>query len=446
MRDIPRIVTGTKDYRGSDIQRRDHLINIVKSKYASYGYEPLETPAFEYLDTVSLVYGDEGDKLIYRVLNSGDFLNDVSPYDDYKAVGRKICKKGLRYDLTLPLMRHVCCNVDDIVFPYKRYQIQPVWRADRPQRGRYREFYQCDADIVGSSSLSCELELMSLVCDVFRKLGIIDFTIKLNHRDILRGVVEHLGYADRFNDVCTVVDRLDKECVSKVRERLAHIGMSANGVDELFDILGRCSSNDAFIDVVGRLCADVCRHKGIDDIRHILDNAYYWGVDIGKIRCDLSLVRGLAYYTGTVFEVAIGNVSVGSVVGGGRYTYALKQGKINDMIGVGLSFGIDRLLLALDELKLINVQQRTTDIMFTSSVGGNVARIVSDLRGRGLIVETYLNDEDLKYQLRYANRKRIRYVVFGGGDTSFIIKDMDTGGQIHCDDVLYFFKTVYESA
>ncbi len=437
---IPKIVSGTQDFYGINIEKRNYLTETITKVLKSYGYNQLDTPAFEYLDTVSMIYGDESDKLIYRILNSGNFLDGVEIDGDYRKLSSSICKKGLRYDLTLPLMRYVLSHKNELVFPFRRYQVQPVWRADRPQKGRYREFYQYDADIIGSSSLSCELELLSTICEVLRRFGITGYTIRINHRDILLCIISALGYRDLFQNVCTLIDKTDKIGVAQVINEIGNLGITDVALSVLSKLLGNSGRNvDILKDIDDTLSQFKCTSDGIKDLRFLLDQIECYGIDPGKIKVDFSLIRGLSYYTGTVFEVVVNGVNIGSIIGGGRYK-CLKHDEID---GVGLSFGLDRISVVLDELNLWNIKQCCSDVLFAVKITSDLYNIVAALRGKGLKVELYLDGHDTRKQLEYANKKNIKYVVFDR-DKNYIIKEMESGEQqtVFKDNIFEYFNDV----
>src|SRR5690606_35897834 len=344
---------GTRDIGPLAMSRRQYIMNVIRYVFQRFGFAPLETPAMENLSVLMGKYGDEGDQLLFKVLNSGDFLKDADPSlltgRNSKALTSVIAEKGLRYDLTVPFARYVIMNRHEIALPFRRYQMQPVWRADRPQKGRYREFYQCDADVVGTDSLVCEMEIILMIKSVFRQLGIDAYTIRINHRDVLGGIAALVDAGSAQGTLFTAIDKLDKIGVDGVRKELAGYGWSEKQLDRLFEILSIKGSNTDKLDHLNRIGTDVAK-KGIGDLREILALLDAYGDSDAHVEVDLSLARGLSYYTGTIFEVRVDGAAVRSVSGGGRYDNLTRAfGSRERLPGVGISFGLDRLYDVLDE-------------------------------------------------------------------------------------------------
>ena len=427
-------VNGTRDLFGKNFYQREYIIKIIKETYKLHGFCPLETPTFEHLSTLLSMYGEESSKLIYKVLNSGNFLDGVEiENENYQILANKICKKGLRYDLTVPLMRFVSNNFNDITFPFKRYQIQPVFRADRPQKGRYREFYQCDADIVGSESLLCETELLTIIIEVFEKLKISDFTIKVNDRQLLSALANSFGVADKnFENFSTIIDKLDKVDFENVKPELLALGLGESECEILKKILQQEGDNKKKLGfIVEYFEQKNISNESLKNLNFILENS---SEDVlKKIEIDFGLARGLAYYTGIILEVKINNVQIGSVAGGGRYN---KFAEIYDnphLKAVGLSFGIDRLIVVLEELNLFPIDDESSTKILIADNNSNDKKFLNLLakkfRGKGLSTEFFLQDDaQLKKQLSYANKKKIEFVVIVS-EKDVVVKNMFRGVQ-----------------
>ncbi len=449
---LPQLVKGTRDFDAAQILKRSYLFDHIRQVYQSYGFTPLETPALEYISTLLGNYGTDGEQLIFRILNSGDFLAEVTDptaYTNYKALLPQIADKGLRYDLTVPLMRYVATHHHELVFPFKRYQIQPVWRADRPQKGRYREFYQCDADVVGTSSLLIEAEILSMVHEVLARLGITQFTIGLNHRAILNGIVTLMGEGDRVNEFCIVIDKLDKVGKEKVIQELITKGFASTALEKFSFIFDLQGSNQHKLQQLSEHLADSdLGLQGVQEIQQILRRVDAMGISDKNISIEPSLARGLSYYTGTVFEVKLQAVDIGSVAGGGRYDNFAAAFGLTEMTGVGLSFGVDRLYVAMESLGLFPQETCiSTQVMVTNldEEAEKIAlSIIPQLRKNGLSVELYPEPANLKKQLSYANKKLIPFVVMIGEEEKqadqFRLKDMHTGAQtLHTQQELISF-------
>ena len=390
---------------------------------------PLETPAMENLNVLTGKYGDEGDQLLFKVLNSGDFLNKTTS-EDYeagsKSITSKISEKGLKYDLTVPFARYVAMNRNDVAFPFKRYQIQPVWRADRPQKGRYREFYQCDADIVGTDSLICEAELLAIVEEVFEKLNFEDYQVSLSSRKILEGIAEACGASDEFSRFCTILDKLDKIGLDKVKEELSGIGVSDKGLTTLTAILAIAGNNDQVLkrlsDQLGNTQVGL---EGIRETQETLDHLSNLGKAAKKVKVDLTLARGLSYYTGMIYEVKPTTISMGTITAGGRYDNLTGVFGLDGVSGVGVSFGIDRIYDTLNELDLFPTDNtQATKILLTNFdevAQAHALTILGKLREKDIPSEIYPESAKLKKQMTYADKKSIPYVLMIGS------REMETG-------------------
>jgi len=390
---------------------------------------PLETPAMENLNVLTGKYGDEGDQLLFKVLNSGDFLNKTTS-EDYeagsKSITSKISEKGLKYDLTVPFARYVAMNRNDVAFPFKRYQIQPVWRADRPQKGRYREFYQCDADIVGTDSLICEAELLAIVEEVFEKLNFEDYQVSLSSRKILEGIAEACGASDEFSRFCTILDKLDKIGLDKVKEELSGIGVSDKGLTTLTTILAIAGNNDQVLkrlsDQLGNTQVGL---EGIRETQETLDHLGRLGKTAKKVKVNLTLARGLSYYTGMIYEVKPTTISMGTITAGGRYDNLTGVFGLDGVSGVGISFGIDRIYDTLNELDLFPTDNtQATKILLTNFddiAQAHALTILGKLREKDIPSEIYPESAKLKKQMTYADKKSIPYVLMIGS------REMETG-------------------
>ncbi len=439
----PALPKGTRDFGPAQMAKRQFIFDTIRTTFRKFGFLPLETPAMENLSTLTGKYGEEGDQLLFRILNSGDFLKDAPDADlanrDSRAVSPAIAKKGLRYDLTVPFARFVVMNRNEISFPFKRYQIQPVWRADRPQKGRYQEFYQCDADVVGTDSLVCEAEIIAMIREVFKNLNIRDYTIKVNHRDILGGIAAIAGAAGNESALFVAIDKLDKIGKDKVKEELVSKGFSNTSLDTLFDTLSLTGSpKEKLARVRERFAQNPAGEKGVKDLEEVFRILDDYGTDLSHVEFDLSLARGLTYYTGCIFEVKINNVSIGSVSGGGRYDNLTRAfGDKDNLSGVGFSFGVDRIYDAMDELGLFpedtSKSSRALICHFDDATFRHGLGILSKLRNGGIGAEIYPDIQKLKKQLDYANKKMISYCIVIGSDEMqsgvYTLKNMDTGEQ-----------------
>jgi histidyl-tRNA synthetase len=434
----PSIPKGTRDFSPAEMGRRTYMIDTIKEVFRECGYSPLETPAMENLSTLMGKYGEEGDKLLFKILNSGDFAAGVSADDlgNSNRLATMICEKGLRYDLTVPLARYVVMHQSEIAFPFRRYQIQPVWRADRPQKGRYREFYQCDVDIIGSRSLLNEVELVMIVDKVFRKLGI-GVTLKMNNRKILAGIAESVGHADRMMDITIAIDKLDKIGMDAVNEELAAKGISAEAIAALRPILELNGTNAEKLDKLSGILADSqTGMAGITEMRMIFEYTDKLNVST-EIELDLSLARGLNYYTGAIFEVKANDFAIGSICGGGRYDDLTGIFGLPDTSGVGISFGADRIYDVMLGLGLFPEEASLSTRVLFVNFGGReemcALKCLVDLRNQGIASEIYPDATKMKKQMEYANRREIPFVVIIGSDEVeagvATVKNMRSGEQ-----------------
>lgn len=436
----PSIPKGTRDFSPVEMAKRNYIFDTIRSVYALYGFQQIETPAMETLQTLMGKYGEEGDKLLFKVLNSGDYLSKISDEElaekNSLRMAAKLCEKGLRYDLTVPFARYVVMHRDELQVPFKRYQIQPVWRADRPQRGRYREFYQCDADVVGSDSLLNEVELMQIVDTVFTRFGI-RVQIKINNRKILTGIAEVIGAADKIVDITVAIDKLDKIGLDNVNKELANNGLSADAIEKLQPIISLSGTNEEKLDTIKNVLADSeIGLKGVEEIRFILDTLKVVGLN-NEIQLDLTLARGLNYYTGAIFEVKALDTPMGSITGGGRYDNLTGIFGMPGISGVGISFGADRIFDVLNTLDLYPKDAVTsTKLLFVNFGDKETAYclpIVSKARQAGIQVEMYPDAVKMKKQMTYANAKQIAFVAMAGeteiAEGKVMLKNMVTGEQ-----------------
>lgn len=420
--------------------KRNYIFNTIKSVYALYGFLQIETPAMETLQTLMGKYGEEGDKLLFKILNSGDFLSKVSEEELQEhnplRLAARLCEKGLRYDLTVPFARYVVMHRDELQLPFKRYQIQPVWRADRPQKGRYREFYQCDADVVGSDSLINEVELMQIVDTVFTRFGV-RVCIKINNRKILSGIAETIGEADKIVDITVAIDKLDKIGLDNVNEELRNDGISEEAIAKLQPIISLSGTNDEKLNVIAEVLKDSeIGLKGVEETRFILDTLKSCGLN-NDIELDLTLARGLNYYTGAIFEVKALDVQIGSITGGGRYDNLTGIFGMPGLSGVGISFGADRIYDVLNTLDLYPKDAvNATQLLFINFGDKETAYCmpaVSKARAAGIRTEMYPDSAKMKKQMSYANAKHIPFVALAGenemNEGKFTLKNMETGQQ-----------------
>lgn len=430
----PSIPKGTRDFSPAEMMRRQYIFDTIGGVFRTYGFSPLETPAMENLSTLLGKYGDEGDKLLFKILNSGDYASGL----DGEALrsASKICEKGLRYDLTVPFARYVVQHQNEIAFPFKRYQIQPVWRADRPQKGRYREFYQCDIDVIGSRSLLNEVELIGIVGKVFRKLGI-NVTLKMNNRKILYGIAEIMGHADKMIDITVAIDKLEKIGLDNVKAELSERGIEDEAIAKLQPILELSgSTNDKINKLEAILAESPTGLLGIGEMRTIFGYVAKLGIDL-PIELDLSLARGLNYYTGAIFEVKANDFAIGSICGGGRYDNLTGIFGMPDVSGVGISFGADRIYDVMVGLNLFPEDvDFATKVLFVNLGADEEAaslKALESVRDAGISAEIYPEAGKMKKQMEYANRRNIPYVAIIGSNElaegKVTLKDMRDGSQ-----------------
>lgn len=436
----PSIPKGTRDFGPVEMAKRNYIFDTIKEVYALYGFQQIETPAMETLQTLMGKYGEEGDKLLFKILNSGDYMNKVSDEDLHSLnslkLAAKLCEKGLRYDLTVPFARYVVQHREALQLPFKRYQIQPVWRADRPQKGRYREFYQCDADVVGSDSLLNEVELMQIVDTVFTKFGV-RVCIKINNRKILTGIAEVIGEAEKIVDITVAIDKLDKIGLEKVNEELRNDGISEEAIEKLQPIISLSGSNEEKLEVISQVLAgSETGLKGVEETRFILDTLKAVGLN-NEIELDLTLARGLNYYTGAIFEVKALDTPMGSITGGGRYDNLTGIFGLPGLSGVGISFGADRIYDVLNALDLYPKEAvNSTQVLFINFGETETAYclpIVGKLRQAGIRSEIFPDKAKMKKQMSYANAKNIPFVVLAGENEmvagKVTLKNMESGEQ-----------------
>lgn len=432
---------GTRDFGPIQMARRNFILDTIKETFKLFGFQQLETPAMENLSTLTGKYGDEGDQLLFKILNSGDFLKNVSPQDVQEGVAAvlpKVAEKGLRYDLTVPFARYVVMNRNEITFPFKRFQIQPVWRADRPQKGRYREFYQCDADVVGTDSLICELEILLMIKRVFAKLGITDYSIKVNNRKILTGLAEVIGEKGREGELCVAIDKLDKIGWEKVQEELTQRNFTEDAIAQLSPIIDLKEENKGKLEFLKTyLSSSEIGMKGINELEEVFDLLSSYGENQEHIDFDVVLARGLSYYTGAIFEVKVNNVSIGSVSGGGRYDNLTGVFGLEGVSGVGFSFGVDRIYDVMDELGLFpegNMDKTKVLITYFDQKGFTYGlKVLQKLRKAGISSELYPDDAKIKKQFTYADKKQVPFVVILGDneitEEKVSLKDLQSGKQ-----------------
>jgi histidyl-tRNA synthetase len=436
----PSIPKGTRDFGPIEMAKRNYIFDTIREVYALYGFQQIETPAMETLQTLMGKYGEEGDKLLFKVLNSGDFMGKLTDQELQERnslhLAAKLCEKGLRYDLTVPFARYVVMHRDELQLPFKRYQIQPVWRADRPQKGRYREFYQCDADVVGSDSLLNEVELMQIVDTVFTRFGI-RVQIKINNRKILTGIAEVIGAADKIVDITVAIDKLDKIGIDNVNAELRDDGLSEDQIAKLQPIISLSGTNEEKLKTIAQvLDGSETGKKGVEETEYILSILYAVGLK-NEIQLDLTLARGLNYYTGAIFEVKALDVEMGSITGGGRYDNLTGIFGMPGLSGVGISFGADRIYDVLNTLDLYpKDSMSTTQILFINFGEKETAYclpIINKVRKEGIHAEIYPDAAKMKKQMSYANAKQIPFVALAGENEmkegKITLKNMETGEQ-----------------
>lgn len=436
----PSIVKGTRDFSPEEMAKRNYIFDTIREVYKLFGYKQIETPAMESLSTLMGKYGEEGDKLLFKILNSGDYLSNITDGEfaekNSSRLTTKISEKGLRYDLTVPFARYVVMHRNEITFPFKRYQIQPVWRADRPQKGRYREFFQCDADVVGSDSLINEVELLQIIDEVFRRLKI-RVCIKLNNRKILSGIAEIIGEPEKIVDITVAIDKLDKIGLEKVNEELQSKGIPAEAIEKLQPIILLEGDNTSKLETLKEsLSASEIGLKGVEEIEFILNKAKLLNV-ASEVELDLTLARGLNYYTGAIIEVKALDVQIGSITGGGRYDNLTGIFGLPNVSGVGISFGADRIFDVLNQLELYpedsTLGTKVLFVNFGSAEEDYILPIIGQLRGRGISSEIYPEAAKMKKQMSYADSNKIPYVVIVGEDEirerKVTLKNMQSGDQ-----------------
>lgn len=453
----PCIPKGTRDFSPIEMAKRNYIFNTIREVYHLYGFQQIETPAMEMLSTLMGKYGEEGDKLLFKIQNSGDYFSNLTDEEllsrNATKLACKFCEKGLRYDLTVPFARYVVMHRDELTFPFKRYQIQPVWRADRPQKGRYREFYQCDADVVGSDSLLNEVELMQIVDEVFARFGI-RVCIKINNRKILTGIAEIIGEADKIVDITVAIDKLDKIGLDNVNAELRDKGISDEAITKLQPIIQLNGTNQGKLSTLREiLAASETGIKGVEETEFILSNLEELSIK-NKLELDLTLARGLNYYTGAIFEVKALDVQIGSITGGGRYDNLTGVFGMAGVSGVGISFGADRIFDVLNQLDLypkeaVNVTQLLF-INFGVKEAAFSMRVLHQVRMAGIRAEIFPDASKMKKQMGYANAKSIPYVALVGEDElaqgKVTLKNMATGEQklLTPDELISNLKSIYQ--
>ncbi|WP_324026762.1 histidine--tRNA ligase [Maribacter sp. BPC-D8] len=439
----PSIPKGTRDFNPSEIAKRNYIFDIIKRNFQTYGFQPIETPSFENSDTLLGKYGEEGDRLIFKILNSGDFISKVddATYADKKSnsIAPKITEKALRYDLTVPFARYVVMHQNELDFPFKRYQIQPVWRADRPQKGRFREFFQCDADVVGSDSLLQEVELIQLYDAVFSELKLEGATIKMNNRKILAGIAEVIGAKDLLIDFTVALDKLDKIGEDGVKKEMLAKGISEEAIEKASPLFLPQGTNEEQLERLDALLKDSEEgKKGLEELRFILETIAVLGLQSANLSIDVTLARGLNYYTGAIFEVAAPEgVKMGSIGGGGRYDDLTGIFGLKNVSGVGISFGLDRIYLVLEDLNLfpeaIDKSLQVLCVNFGDKEAMAALKLVSQLRKSGVKADIYPSSAKMQKQMKYANNRNVPYVILIGeqelSNNSFIVKNMNEGSQ-----------------
>lgn len=442
----PSIPKGTRDFSAPEIAKRNYIFDTIKKNFELFGFEPIETPSFEKAETLMGKYGEEGDRLIFKILNSGDYLNKVSyqllEEKSSKKVTSYISEKALRYDLTVPFARYVVQHRNDLILPFKRYQMQPVWRADRPQKGRFREFYQCDADVVGSKSLWQEVSFIQLYDAVFTDLGLKDVSIKINNRKILAGIAEVIGEPEKLIDFTIALDKIDKIGEEGVIKELQNKEISNNAIEKvkpLFSFSG--DNNEKLSQLSGLLSESEMGMNGIEETQFIIDAVSEIGLSVADLEVDITLARGLNYYTGTILEVKANQVAIGSIGGGGRYDDLTGIFGYKDLSGMGISFGLDRIYLVSDELGLFdNVVIPKPDVLFINfgEVEAMYAlKAIKELRKKGVRAELFPDSAKMKKQMGYANKRNIAFVVLAGGsemkNNNYTLKNMIDGSQTEVD-------------
>ena len=447
----PSIPKGTRDFGPVEMVRRDYIFDTIRNVFKLYGYSPIETPAMENLTSLLGKYGEEGDRLLFKVLNSGEAFSKVEPHmlENSNSLSLKVCEKGLRYDLTVPFARFVVQHQNDLVFPFKRYQIQPVWRADRPQKGRYREFYQCDVDVIGSDSLLNELELVQITDVVFRSLGL-DVVIKINNRKVLSGIAQVIGHPDKLTDITIAIDKIDKIGLAEVKNELLSRGIDNRAIEAIEPILKLSGTTQEKIEAMRPILQNsVVGLQGLDELSTLFRYINLAGIE-QETELDLSLARGLNYYTGAIFEVKAKDAQMGSICGGGRYDDLTGIFGLPGVSGVGISFGADRIydvLLTLD--KFPAEAQVGTQLLFANFGEAEqeyIIPILMELRKTGVVAEIYTNEAKLKKQFEYATKRGIPYIAIAGesemANRTVNLKELNSGEQktLSIDQLVDFFK------
>ncbi len=434
----PALPKGTRDFGPEVMLRREYILETIRTVFRKYGYQPIETPAIERLDVLTGKYGEEGDRLIFKILNSGDFLRKARDLEDYRKLTPQISEKALRYDLTVPFARFVVMNQNDLTFPFKRYQIQPVWRGDRPGKGRYREFYQCDADVVGSDSLLSEAEFLAIYDEVLAGLGLKDFSIRISNRKVLSGYAEVVGQQDKFQDLCTAIDKLDKVGTEGVKKELMDRGFEESVADRVLEMISFEGNNEETLAYLGEVFADSeIGQKGLAELAEVFSLHKHLGSFGGKIEFDPTLARGLNYYTGAIFEVVTHEVKMGSICGGGRYDDLTGVFGRPGLSGVGISFGVDRIYDVMEELGLFGeMAYAGTQVLlinFGEETLSPALNALYQLRTAGISAELYPDAAKLKKQFGYADKKHIPYTLMIGKEEVetgiFKLKNMQSGEQ-----------------
>lgn len=436
----PSIPKGTRDFSPEEMAKRNYIFDTIKEVFTLHGFRQIETPSMENLSTLMGKYGEEGDKLLFKILNSGDFLKGVTDEQlterNCQRLTSALCEKGLRYDLTVPFARYVVQHRNELQFPFKRFQIQPVWRADRPQKGRYREFYQCDADVIGTDSLLNEIDLLEIIDEVFRRFGI-SITIKLNNRKVLSGIAEIIGEPEKIVDITVAIDKIDKIGIENVNAELLEKGISQEAVDQLQPLLSLSGTNEEKLESLSKLLASSeTGMKGIEELKYVINGTEAAGIE-AALELDVSLARGLNYYTGTIIEVKANDVQIGSITGGGRYDNLTGVFGLDGVSGVGISFGADRIFDVLNQLSLYPSEaQATTKLMFVNFGEKESAaslKYSKELRKAGISCEVYPENAKMKKQMGYANDNHIPFVAIVGENElekgTIMLKDMQKGEQ-----------------
>jgi len=455
----PAIPKGTRDFNATELARRNFIFDTVKTHFQLFGFEPIETPSFEKSSTLMGKYGDEGDRLIFKILDSGNYLKKVNDelYQSKNAttIASKISGKALRYDLTVPFARYVVQHQHELNFPFKRYQIQPVWRADRPQKGRFREFYQCDADVVGSDSLWQEVEFVQLYDGVFSSLKLSGCTIKINNRKILSGLAEIIGESDKLVDFTVALDKLDKIGKDKVIEEMREKGISPTAMSKLEPIFELQGDVQEKLKQISNLLSDSeIGQKGIQELQFVIDQTQTLGLKSARLDFDVTLARGLNYYTGAIFEVeAPKSVKIGSIGGGGRYDDLTGIFGLKNLSGVGVSFGLDRIYLVMESLGLfpkeLEQNNKLLFINFGEKEAGHALKIIKQCRENGISAELYPDADKMKKQMTYADKNEFQYVALIGGNEiqngTLALKNMKTGQQEQIDQNELIVKTLHRN-